>query len=238
MGGGNPYPLNENYFFKLGCHQHRFDPLCMECMEERADKSDLSWNEVLELIWEQTEKGNNIDTTPIKKSNVPVTKSGIQPTKNKTKIRFWAQYSFRHNPFLTFMAEKSNYQEAVRFGIKEVNYILTNFQNGLEMIIRKREKYIKTGAYQILDKNKKTQLLAKPHNFIPAFLVENSQSSPVRQVLNASKFYPQQETFLNVNMNNLPCRSPNQGNVLLSFILYSNPVSLDVSAAFHCIKIL
>ena len=60
----------------------------------------------------------------------------------------------------------------------------------------------------------------------------------MRQVLNASKFYPQQETSLNANMNNLPCRSPDQGNVLLSFILYSNPVSLDVSAAFHCIKIL
>ena len=106
------------------------------------------------------------------------------------------------------------------------------------MIIKNREKYIKTGAYQILDKNQTTQLLAKPHNFIPAFLVENlnSQSSPVRQVLNASKFYPQQETSLNVNMNNLPCRSPDQGNVLLYFILYSNPVSLDVSAAFTVLK--
>ena len=71
MGGGNPYPLNENYFFKLGCHQHRFDPLCMECMEERADKSDLSWNEVLELIWEQTEKSNNNDTITIIQINCP-----------------------------------------------------------------------------------------------------------------------------------------------------------------------
>ena len=67
MTGGKPYPLNENYFFELGCHQHRFDPLCIECMEERADKCDLSWNEVLELIAEKTEKVSNIDTTPIKK---------------------------------------------------------------------------------------------------------------------------------------------------------------------------
>merc|ERR1711954_481837 len=36
-------------------------------MEERADKSDLSWNEVLELIWEQTEKVSNINTTLINK---------------------------------------------------------------------------------------------------------------------------------------------------------------------------
>ena len=111
------------------------------------------------------------------------------------------------------MAEKSNYQEAVRFGIKEVNYILTNFPNGLEMIIKNREKYIKTGAYQILDKNQTTQLLAKPHNFIPAFLVENlnSQSSPVRQVLNASKFYPQQETSLNVNITISLVEAPTKG---------------------------
>ena len=39
-------------------------------------------------------------------------------------------------------------------------------------------------------------------------------------------------------MHNLPCRSPKQGNILLSFILYPKPVSLDVSAAFHCIKVL
>ena len=75
MGGGNLYPLNENYFFELGCHQHRFDPLCIECMEERANKSDLSWNEVLELIWEQTKKANDINTTSMNnKSNVHVTK--------------------------------------------------------------------------------------------------------------------------------------------------------------------
>ena len=190
-------------------------------------------------MWEQTEKSTNNDTINIKKSIVPVTKSE-QPTEIKTKIRFWAQYSFRHDPFLTFTADKSNYQEAVKFGIKEVNYILENFSNGLELIIKNREKYIKTGAYQILDSKQTKQLLGKPHNFIPAFLVENlnSQSSPVRQILNASKFYPQQETSLNVNMNNLPCPSPDQGNVLLSFILYSNPVSLGVSAAFHCINIL
>ena len=87
MGGGNPYPLNENYFFELGCHQHRFDPLCMECMEERADKSDLSWNEVLELICEQPEENTNNDTKNIKA--VPLTK---KEQLNKTKIRFWAQY--------------------------------------------------------------------------------------------------------------------------------------------------
>ena len=55
MGGGNPYPLNENYFFEPGCHQHRFDPLCIECSEEKADKADLSWNEVLDLISEKPE---------------------------------------------------------------------------------------------------------------------------------------------------------------------------------------
>ena len=113
MGGGNPYPLNENYFFELGCHQNRFNPLCMECMEERADKSDLSWNEVLELIWEQPEENTNNDTGNMK--TVTVTK---KEQLNKPKIRFWTQYSFRHDPFLTFTAEKSNYQEAVKFRSK------------------------------------------------------------------------------------------------------------------------
>ena len=54
----------------------------MICMEERADKSDLSWNEVLELIWEQTEKASDINTKSMNnKSNVHVTKHEIQPNK-------------------------------------------------------------------------------------------------------------------------------------------------------------
>ena len=108
-------------------------------MEERAHKSDLSWNEVLELIWEQTEKANDINTTSINnKLSVHVTQNEIQPNKtyNTNKIRFWAQYSFRHDPFLTFMAHKSNYQDAVKFGIKEVNYILKKFPDGLQLIMK------------------------------------------------------------------------------------------------------
>ena len=73
MGGGNPYSLNENYFFELGCHQHRCDPLCIECMEERAIKLDLSWNKALELICEKAEEAN--DTTAINtRTNVKKTK--------------------------------------------------------------------------------------------------------------------------------------------------------------------
>ena len=120
------------------------------------------------------------------------------------------------------------------------NLYIENFQDGLKMIEKNSKKYIKKGAYQILNKIQTTQLMTKPHNFIPAFLVENlnSQSTPVRQVLHASKFYPQQETSLNVNMHNLPCGSPDQGNILLYSILYPKPVSLNVSAAFHWIKFL
>ena len=71
MGGGYPYPLNENYFFELGCNQHHFDPLCIECMEEKANKADLSWNKVLDLISKKTE---TTQTTQVMKAT---------PTKNQ-----------------------------------------------------------------------------------------------------------------------------------------------------------
>ena len=66
-------------------------------------------------------------------------------------VSFTLKFSFQHNPFLTFTAQKSNFKDAVKFGIREVNYILENFPDGQKMMEKNREKDIKTGAYQILN---------------------------------------------------------------------------------------
>ena len=66
-------------------------------------------------------------------------------------------------------------------------------------------KNLGTGAYKNLNKNETSEILKGPHHFLKNFLVHNanSKSSPIREVLNGSAFFPTAQSSINASLNKL-----------------------------------
>ena len=93
--------------------------------EEEQSNAKLAQRHSSKLEYTETTLTENKNSENFSKNSL------TQNNLNEDKIQFWAQYSFRHDPFLKFTADKSKYHDAVKFGMKEVNYILKNFLDGL-----------------------------------------------------------------------------------------------------------
>ena len=158
------------------------------------EKTDLSWDQVKSLIKLRTIDGAK---------------------------HFEATYSFRHPPESVFSVENSNYQLALTSATKSVKRLLKNKNDGIKILKKMQQKCIDSGAYRILDSKEKDYYITRPHNFIRSFLISNekSQSSPVRQVLNASAYNFKAETSLNASLHSVPCRIADMPTLLFSLRL-------------------
>ena len=107
------------------------------------------------------------------------------------------------------------------------------------MLIATRQKYINFGAFTILSEQEGKSVLKGPHYFIKSFMVRNDKSisTPKRQVMHTLAYNYESKTSLNASMHRIPCRTADMALVILSFMIYEFPISLDIANAFHNVLI-
>merc|ERR1711954_357878 len=147
-----------------------------------------------------------------------------------------AKYKFESNPETKFNV--SNKLEAFQYSHSEYRDLIRKMENGQHLLHQQLLKNIKDGGFEVLSAIETEKVLKKPHNFIKNYLIENlkSKSTPIRTILDPSSYDPKTQTSINAILSKLPMKQNPITLILMSFMIYAYPLSMDIKSAFHNIE--